>query len=134
MTLPASSWDWFNAVDATYQAQLKETNELNWERFKATLQAECAAIRGELQAGLADVRAGLRAGLADLRAEFMAALSTDGGEHRSEMAKLRTEMEKLRTEMGQMRADLMRWMFIYWCGLLVALGGLLVGMRVLGPG
>jgi hypothetical protein len=62
--------DWFNAVDATYQAQLKETNELNWERFKAHLDA----------------------GLAGLR------------------------------------ADLMRWMFIYWVGSVVTLGGVIIGM------
>lgn len=27
--------DWFNAVDTTYQQQLREQNDLNWERFKA---------------------------------------------------------------------------------------------------
>jgi len=26
--------DWFNAVDSTYQQQLRELNDLNWERFK----------------------------------------------------------------------------------------------------
>ena len=135
--------DWFNAVDLTYQTQLKETNELNWERFKATLQAECAAIRGglnagladvraELRAGLADVRAELHAGIADLRAEFVAALSNGSGEQRSEVGKLRIEMEKLRTEMGQMRAELMRWMFVYWTGTVVTLGGLIVGMAMFG--
>ena len=38
--------DWFNAVDATYQTQLKEMNELNWERFKSHLDAELAKVRG----------------------------------------------------------------------------------------
>ena len=32
--------DWFNAVDTTYQSQLREINELNWERFKAELHAQ----------------------------------------------------------------------------------------------
>ncbi len=41
--------DWFNAVDATYKADLKETNELNWERFKATLHEEISSLRGELR-------------------------------------------------------------------------------------
>ena len=40
--------DWFNAVDLTYQTQLKEMNDLNWERFRATLLAETASIRGKL--------------------------------------------------------------------------------------
>ena len=40
--------DWFNAVDATYKSELKESNELNWERFKATLHAEIASLRADL--------------------------------------------------------------------------------------
>ena len=63
--------DWFNAVDLTYQNQLKELNELNWERFKATLQAESAAIRGELRAGLAEVRGDFRSEMAAMRADLI---------------------------------------------------------------
>jgi hypothetical protein len=40
--------DWFNAVDATYKSELKESNELSWERFKATLHAEIASLRADL--------------------------------------------------------------------------------------
>jgi hypothetical protein len=47
--------DWFNAVDATYKAELKETNELNWERFKATLHAETSDLRAEVKAMHADM-------------------------------------------------------------------------------
>jgi hypothetical protein len=93
--------DWFNAVDLTYQTQLKETNELNWERFKATLQAEAAAIRTEV----AKTDAGLR----------------------NEMVKMD---EGLRREMKAMQADLHKWMFVYWSSLMVPLVGLIVGMQV----
>jgi len=48
--------DWFNAVDLTYQTQLRELNDLNWERFKATLHAEIASLRGELRGEIADLR------------------------------------------------------------------------------
>ena len=74
--------DWFNAVDATYQTQLKEMNDLNWERFKSHLDAELAKVRGE---------------------------------------------------MDKMRADLITWMFLFWAGNVVTLGGLIVGLRFLGP-
>ena len=30
--------DWFNAVDATYKADLKEINDLNWERLDSRLK------------------------------------------------------------------------------------------------
>ena len=74
--------DWFNAVDLTYQTQLRETNELNWERFKATLLAESAGLRAEMAA---------------------------------------------------MRADIIKWMFIFWCGNMVGVGGLIVGLQFFGP-
>lgn len=31
--------DWFNAVDSTYQTQLKEMNDLNWARMQARFDA-----------------------------------------------------------------------------------------------
>jgi len=77
--------DWFNAVDETYRNQLKEINDLSWERFKAHLDAELAKVRGEL-----------------------------------------------RTEMANMRADLIKWMFVFWIGNVVSLGGLMVGLRFFG--
>ena len=80
--------DWFNAVDATYQQQLRDTNELNWARFEAKLDA--------------------------LRAE------------------LRGEMTELRAEMAAMRADLLKWMFVYWSGTVVTLGGLIVALAIFG--
>lgn len=77
--------DWFNAVDLTYQTQLREMNDLNWERFRAHLDSALTATRAEL------------------RAEF-------------------------RTELGATRHELLKWMFIYWSGLFVGLGGLIVGL------
>jgi hypothetical protein len=91
-------------VDLTYQTQLKEINELNWERFKATLRAEVATLRGE----------------------FTAALSKTSEEQRSEVSKLRVEM-------GAMHTELLKWMFIYWCGSVIAVVGLVVGMGRFGP-
>jgi hypothetical protein len=51
--------DWFNAVDATYKAELKETNELNWERFKATLHEEISSLRGELRSEMKSMQTDL---------------------------------------------------------------------------
>jgi hypothetical protein len=98
-------------VDLIYQTQLKETNELNWERYKATLQAETAAIRAET----AKMDAGLRSEMVKM----------DQG-LRSEIVKMD---EGLRREMEAMRADLHKWMFVYWSSLMVPLVGLIVGMQ-----
>ena len=40
--------DWFNAVDLTYRADLRELNELNFARFDAKLEQRLAELRSEL--------------------------------------------------------------------------------------
>jgi len=41
--------DWFNAVDATYRADLRELNELNFARFDAKLEQRLAELKAGLQ-------------------------------------------------------------------------------------
>jgi hypothetical protein len=42
--------EWFNQVDATYRADLREINELNFARFEAKLEAAVARLEGGLLA------------------------------------------------------------------------------------
>jgi hypothetical protein len=51
--------NWCNTVDETYRNQLKEMNELSWERFKAHLDGRLADLRGELRTEMANMRADL---------------------------------------------------------------------------
>ena len=90
--------EWFNLVDATYRLELREINELNYQRFEAKLEQRLAEFGAEL------------------RTEFR----TDMGKLRGELEMHRTELEKLRAELttglaGQ-RAELLRWMFLFWIG------------------
>jgi hypothetical protein len=47
--------DWFNAVDSTYQQQLREQNDLNWERFKAEMDARFARIEATIANAKSDL-------------------------------------------------------------------------------
>ena len=49
--------DWFNMVDATYQSELRELNELNYARFEAKLEQRIAELRAEMQVSFATVNA-----------------------------------------------------------------------------
>ncbi len=126
--------DWFNAVDLTYQTQLKETNELNWERYKATLQAETADIRAEM----AKMDSGLRSEMVKMDSGLRSEMVKMDEGLRREIVKidegLRREIVKidegLRREMKAMQVDLHKWMLVYWSGLMVPLVGLIVGMQV----
>ncbi len=41
--------EWFNAVDATYRADLRELNELNFQRFDAKLEQRIAELHAKLE-------------------------------------------------------------------------------------
>jgi hypothetical protein len=45
--------NWFNQVDATYRADLRELNDLHYARFEAKLEQRIAEVRADLRAGLA---------------------------------------------------------------------------------
>jgi hypothetical protein len=51
--------NWFNQVDATYRADLKELNELNFARFDAKLEQRLAALRADIEHRLGEQARGL---------------------------------------------------------------------------
>jgi hypothetical protein len=40
--------DWFNSVDATYRADLRELADLQYARFEARLEQRVAEVRGDV--------------------------------------------------------------------------------------
>jgi len=47
--------EWFNLVDATYKSDLRELNELNFERFRAEMRAGFAELRAEFHREIAQL-------------------------------------------------------------------------------
>lgn len=86
--------DWFNAVDATYQQQVRDLNDLNWERFKAELHAAIAQSEVRLTEKIAQLEVRLT--------------------------------EKFADRLSDTKADIMKWMFIYWSGTVLSIGGLML--------
>ena len=94
--------DWFNSVDATYKADLRDLIEVQAQRFDAKLEQRLAETR-------ADLRTEMHAGFADLR--------TETGQVRTEMG---VGFAQARTEMANLRAELIKWMFLFWLGTVAA--------------
>lgn len=79
---------WFNAVDATYRADLRELNELNFARFDAKLEQRIVQLEARL-----DTR------------------------FTQEIARLEAKFDtKIDTGLAGLRAELIRWMFAFWVG------------------
>ena len=80
--------DWFNAVDTTYQQQLRDLNDLNWERFKSELHSAIAQSEGRMI----------------------------------------DRMAQLDSRVADRFSNMMKWMFIYWSGTVLSLGGLMIAL------
>src|SRR5438445_3083947 len=71
--------DWFNQVDETYRADLRELNELNFARFDAKHEQRLAELRAELVKELADVKSGLKWMLTFWAPTALAVIGTGAG-------------------------------------------------------
>ena len=89
--------DWFNAVDATYRNDLREINELNFQRFDARVEQRFAQFRVESERQLAELRMDLR-----------------------------EEIAGVRNQLADTRAELLKWMFGFWIATLAPLAGLIL--------
>ena len=67
--------DWFNAVDATYRADLRELNELNFSRFDAKLEQRLAELDAKWGGCWTELDAKLEQRLAELRVELVKELA-----------------------------------------------------------
>ncbi len=105
--------DWFNAVDATYRADLERLNELNFQRFDAKVEKRFAEADAEFEKRLAQ----LEQQLAQVDAKL-----------ERYVAQLRGE---IRAGLADQRAGLLKWMFGFWVATLVPLAGLIVTLRLL---
>jgi len=63
--------EWFNAVDATYRADLRELNDLNFARLRSELEAGFARADAKLEQRVAELRAEVRTGLGGLKTELV---------------------------------------------------------------
>lgn len=67
--------EWFNSVDATYRSDLRELNELNFERFDARMEQRLTVLQARLESRIEDrtgeLRTEMRESIAALRAELI---------------------------------------------------------------
>jgi hypothetical protein len=87
--------EWFNQVDATYRADLRELNELNFARFDAKLEQRFAQQDARWERRFAELE--------------------------GKVDRLASGVD---VKVAGLRSDLMRWMFLYWATTLAALVGM----------
>ena len=127
--------DWFNAVDATYKAELREFNELNFARFDAKVEQRFAQSEARLEQRFAeaDVKLERRFAEAEVKMEQRFAEADVKMEQRfaeadvkleqrfaQSDAKLEQRTSELRGAISDLKAEMIKWMFLFWAGSVVA--------------
>ena len=102
--------DWFNSVDTTYRSDLRDLNEANFARFDAKLEQRIASVHARIDGLEARIDARIDA----LEARVDARI---GGIHKD-----------VALELAAVEKRLIRWMFGFWTGSVLVLGGLLVAL------
>ncbi len=144
--------DWFNQVDDTYRADLRELNELNFGRFDAKLEQRLATLDAKLKQRLAELDAKwggrwtqldakLEQRLAELDATWggrwtqldakleqrLAELDTKWGGRWTQLdAKLEQRLAELRVELVKELAGVksgLKWMLAFWAPTALAVIG-----------
>lgn len=100
--------DWFNAVDLTYRADLRELNELTRQRTETLLasQVNFARFDAKLEQRIAQSEARLDAKIDRVEAELSAKID------RVE-AHLSAKIDR---GLAELRAEMLKWMFLFWLG------------------
>jgi hypothetical protein len=119
--------DWFNRVDDSYRADLRELNELNFARFEAKLglmasKADLAEIRADLTAHIHSTKSGFAGAKSDLTAQIQAVRSDVAESRLSTKADISELREFLERRLGEQT----RWMFAAWSALLIPMIGILL--------
>ena len=99
--------EWFNSVDATYRADLRELNELNFARFDAKVDQRIGAL---------DQRIGM------LEARLEQRLAEFGADLRMEMARRFAQVE---FRIGDVKHEMLRWMLASWSTMMLVMLGTL---------
>ena len=107
--------DWFNSVDATYRADLRELNELNFARFDAKLEQRVTQLDAKLEQRLAEFGA-------DLRTEMARRFTLVDARFETLEARL---VQRLESRIGSVKHDMLRWMLASWSSVMLVLLGTL---------
>ena len=109
--------EWFNAVDSTYQTQLKEVNDLNWARMQARFDAFDArmdAIEARISGRMDDFEARINGRMDAFEAHI-------SGRMDAFEAHIEARLQKFRSEM-------LLWMFAFWSATVIPIIGVMLAL------
>jgi chaperonin cofactor prefoldin len=103
--------EWFNSVDATYRADLRELNELNFARFDAKVDQRIGVLEAKVdqRIGVLEAKVDQRISALDARLDTLEARL----------------VQRLESRIGDVKHEMLRWMLASWSTMMLVLLGTL---------
>jgi hypothetical protein len=118
--------EWFNSVDASYQFDLRELNEVNFARFDAKLEQRIAGLDARLTGKIDGVEAKLTGKIDGVEAQLNGKIDGVEAKLNAKIDQRSAEIrEALTTQIAASESRMIRWMVTLWTGTMVTLVGLL---------
>ena len=122
--------DWFNQVDATYRADLRELNDLNFQRFDAKMGERFAEFETKMERRFAGMEAKMDLRFADTETKTDQRFTHTDAKMEIGFASVRDELlERLvsqqqfadfRAEVSDKLGDFMKWTVVLWTTTILA--------------
>ena len=122
--------DWFNQVDATYRADLRELNDLNFQRFDAKMGERFAEFETKMERRFAGMEAKMDLRFADTETKTDQRFTHTDAKIATGFASVRDELlERLvsqqqfadsRAEVSDKLGDFMKWTVVLWTTTILA--------------
>jgi len=125
--------DWLNAVDTTYRSDLDRLNELNFARFDAKLEQRFAQQDAKWEQRSAEMDMKWERRFAEMDTKWEQRFAQMDTKWELRLAQMDTKWDqrsshfevRMQREFAALRTDVVRWMFTFWTGTLLALAGFL---------
>ena len=112
--------DWFNRMDATYRADLRDMNELNFVRFDATLQQRLAEADARWERRFAEFSSKWERRWAEFTSEWERRFAEQDIKWERRFAESDAKWERqfaaLSERMAGFETRIIKWMFVMWIG------------------
>ena len=112
--------DWLNHMNATYRADLRDMNDLNFARFDATLQQRLAEADARWERRFAEFSSKWERRWAEFTSEWERRFAEQDIKWERRFAESDAKWERqfaaLSERMAAFEARIIKWMFVMWIG------------------
>ena len=120
--------NWFNQVDATYHSDLRELNELNFDRFDAKVEQRFAESDAKMEKRFAESEARMERRFADVWARTERRFTQQDEKWEARWLDLNRDIEMARADTAKLRAEFLKWTLTFWAGHTLAVAALVIGV------